>query len=102
MPTSDLHSFTARQPTLHRPTGARLDGCNENLPWPSYRRAVDLILMGHAKGTCLNGANHPSDHVSQPLEFHIPGATFVARTIRLEQTQTTKAESAWCRQTSRA
>lgn len=26
-----------------------------DLPWPSYRRAVDLILLGHAKDTCLNG-----------------------------------------------
>lgn len=47
MPNSDLHSFgvtfflTGRQKHDY--------GSSDNLPWPSYRRAVDLIFLGHAK-----------------------------------------------------
>lgn len=63
-------------------------GSNESLPWPSYRRAVDLILLGHAKrhlpewGKIIIGPRFSAARV--PHHW----ATFIARTICLELTQT--------------
>lgn len=60
---------------------------NESLPWPSYRRAVDLILLGHAKrhlpewGKILIGPRFSAARV--PRHW----VTFIARTICLELTQ---------------
>jgi len=71
---SDLHSFS----------------CSDSLLWPNYRRAVDLVLLGHPKRHPPKWDKTLADHVSQPPGFQT-WATFIACTIRSGRTQT-KAE----------
>lgn len=69
MPNSDLHSFGV---TFF------LTGSTIMVPVTiNHGRAIAGPSISSfwvmPKVTCLTGAKHSSDHVSQPLGFHIPG-----------------------------